>query len=215
MSFPLIDKNHPLILASASPRRKQLLEQIGLPFISMPSHIEENEEGNDPELHTLVLSEKKVKTVFPASKDQWILGADTIVVIGKEILGKPRNQSEALSMLECLSGKSHEVITGFCILNPSGIIAHSEAVSTKVEFKDLQRDEIESYVATGEPFGKAGSYAIQGIGTFMVKGIRGSYTNVVGLPISALISALEKIDALGSFPFSTLEWSESWLKKAR
>jgi septum formation protein len=201
MSFPLIDKNNPLILASASPRRKQLLEQVELPFISIPSHIEENEEGNKPERHTLVLSEKKAKAVFPESKNQWILGADTIVVIANEILGKPGNQAEALSMLQRLSGKSHEVITGFCVLKPSGLVAHSEAVSTLVEFKDLQRDEIESYIATGEPFGKAGSYAIQGIGTFMVKGIQGSYTNVVGLPVSALISALEKIGALESFPF--------------
>jgi len=201
MSFPLIDKNNPLILASASPRRKQLLEQVGLPFISIPSHIEENEDGKDPVQHTLLLSENKAKAVFQDSKGQWILGADTVVVIENEILGKPETQTEALSMLGYLSGKSHEVITGFCVLNPSGRIAHSEAVSTIVEFKDLRRDEIESYVATGEPFGKAGSYAIQGIGAFLIKGIQGSYTNVVGLPISDLISALEKIGALGSFPF--------------
>jgi septum formation protein len=200
MSFSLIDKNNPLILASASPRRKQLLEQVGLPFISIPSHIEENEDGNNSERHTLVLSEKKAKAVFQELKEQWILGADTIVVIDKEILGKPGNQAEALSMLQRLSGKSHEVITGFCILNPSGLVAHSEAICTIVEFKDLHRDEIESYVATGEPFGKAGSYAIQGIGAFMIKGIQGSYTNVVGLPVSALISALEEIGALGLFP---------------
>ena len=104
-------------------------------------------------------------------------------------------------MLHRLSGKNHEVITGFCVLDPSGLVAHSEKVSTIVEFRDLQRKEIESYGATGEPFGKAGSYAIQGIGAFMVKGIQGSYTNVVGLPISALISALRKIGALFSFPF--------------
>lgn len=201
MSFALIDKRNPLILASASPRRKQLLEQVGLPFISIPSHIEENEDGNNPESHTLILAEKKAKTVFQQSKEQWILGADTIVVIEKEILGKPGDQAEALSMLQRLSGKNHEVITGFCVMNPSGFIAHSEAVSTIVEFKNLHRDEIESYVNTGEPFGKAGSYAIQGVGAFLVKGIQGSYTNVVGLPISALISALEKIGALSSFPF--------------
>ena len=201
MNFSLIDKHNPLILASASPRRKQLLDQVGLPFISMPSHIEENEDGNNPERHTLILSEKKAKAVFQELKEQWILGADTIVVIENEILGKPGNQGEALSMLQRLSGKKHKVITGFCVLNPSGLIAHSEAVSTIVEFKDLEKDEMESYVATGEPFGKAGSYAIQGIGAFLVKGIQGSYTNVVGLPISALISSLEKIGALESFPF--------------
>jgi septum formation protein len=201
MTFSVINKSNPLILASASPRRKQLLEQIGMPFIPIPSCIEENEDGNDPMSHTLILSEKKAKAVFQKSKEQWILGADTIVVIDQEIIGKPGNQVEALSMLQRLSGKNHEVITGFCVLNPSGLLAHSEAVSTIVEFRDLQRNEIESYVNTGEPFGKAGSYAIQGIGAFLIKGIQGSYTNVVGLPISALISALQKIGALSSFPF--------------
>lgn len=201
MSFLPIDNNNPLVLASTSPRRKQLLEQIGLPFIVKPGQIPEDGDDGDPMQHTLRLSENKAREVFQDSKGQWILGADTVVVVEKEILGKPENQAEVLSMLGCLSGRSHEVVTGFCILNPSGLVAHSEAVSTTVWFRELEAGEIESYAATGEPFGKAGSYAVQGIGAFMVKSIQGSYTNVVGLPVCALIMALKKIGALVSFPF--------------
>lgn len=201
MNFSPIDKGNPLILASASPRRRHLLDQVGLPFRVAPSHIEEDEDNNNPLQHTLLLSERKAGAVIQDFEHRWILGADTVVIIGNEILGKPENPRQALSMLDRLSGKRHEVITGFCILDPSGRVAHSEAVSTIVEFKDLDKSEIESYIATGEPFGKAGSYAIQGIGAFMIKGIQGSYTNVVGLPVCALITALKKNGALGSFPF--------------
>ena len=200
MSNPLIDKNHPLILASASPRRSQLLEQIGLPFTVIPSYIEEEDDDSDPVGSTLLLAEHKAKTVFQKRKRQWILGADTVVVIEKEILGQPGNRDEARYMLRRLSGQTHDVITGFCILNPIGRVVHSEAVTTIVEFKELEAGEIEAYVTTGEPFGKAGAYAIQGIGGFMVKCIQGSYTNVVGLPICPLVTALKRIKAIASFP---------------
>jgi septum formation protein len=202
MNYPPVDQNNPLLLASSSPRRRQLLAQIGLPFIVKPSHIEEDESNNDPARHTLLLAEEKAKTVIPDSGMQWVLGADTVVVIDREVLGKPVNTTEAVSMLTRLSGRKHDVITGFCILDASGRVASSEAVSTQVVFKDLEPREIEAYVATGEPFGKAGSYAVQGIGAFMVKGIHGSYTNVVGLPVCAVIAALKRIGALGRFPFT-------------
>lgn len=201
MSFHRIDKHNPLILASASPRRKQLLDQIGLPFMVIPSRIDEDEDNGDPVQQTLLLAENKTRAVFRDTKGQWILGADTIVVNENEILGKPENRAGVLSTLRRLSGGRHEVITGFCVLAPSGLVAHSEAVSTTVEFRELEDDEIAAYADTGEPYGKAGSYAIQGIGGFMVKGIRGSYTNVVGLPVCALVTALKKCGALGSFPF--------------
>ena len=200
MSFPLIDENNPLILASASPRRRQLLEQIGLPFAAIPSHIEEEDDDSDPIGNTLLLSEHKARAVFQKRKRQWILGADTVVVIEKEILGQPRDEDEAQNMLGRLSGRSHEVITGFCILSPTGLTVHAEAVITTVAFKELSAGEIEASIATGEPFGKAGGYAIQGIGGFIVTGIHGSYTNVVGLPISSLVTALLGIKALASFP---------------
>jgi septum formation protein len=123
-----------------------------------------------------------------------------MVVIGERILGKPIDHEEAHFMLSLLSGKEHEVITGFSLLNPSGEMAHSEAVTTRVKMKRLDEKEINAYVATGEPFGKAGSYAIQGIGAFLVKSISGSYTNVVGLPVCALIKSLLAVGALKDFP---------------
>ena len=122
------------------------------------------------------------------------------VVLGKKILGKPRNRDDAHSMLELLSGKEHDVITGFCIIDPSGELVHSGHITTTVKIKRLSDEEITAYIDTGEPFGKAGGYAIQGIGSFMVEGIKGSYSNVVGLPVCALIKALQASGALKKFP---------------
>ena len=200
MSFEPISKENPLVLASHSPRRKRLLEQIALPFRSLPSHVEENQVPGEPPVKAVVLAEKKAKAVYPKSKHRWILGADTLVVIGERILGKPGDQEEVHAMLSLLSGKEHEVITGFCLLDPSGKVAWAEAVTTLVKMKHLSEEEIKAYITTGEPFGKAGSYAIQGIGAFMVESISGSYTNVVGLPLCALIKSLLASGALKSFP---------------
>jgi septum formation protein len=129
-----------------------------------------------------------------------VLGADTVVFLESLTLGKPRNREEARSMLKTLAGKEHRVITGFALLDPSGGIVHSEEVTTRVSVRGLSEQEIEAYIGTGEPFGKAGSYAIQGIGAFMIEGIAGSYTNVVGLPICAVIQALIRAGALDQFP---------------
>jgi len=200
MPFPVISKKHPLILASASPRRKKLLLQMGLPFRVTPSDLDEKEIGGEPLRISRVLAEKKALKVYPLAVSLWILGADTIVVIKSRILGKPQDDAEAREMLRLLSGVEHSVVTGFCILSPSGKIAHSEAVSTAVRFKGLGKEEIEAYISTGEPFGKAGSYAIQGVGAFMVESISGSYTNVVGLPLCAVIKALIHVGALKAFP---------------
>ena len=144
--------------------------------------------------------EKKAKAVYSQSKDSWILGADTMVVVDGRILGKPRDHEDIHSMLSRLSDKEHEVITGFCVLDPSGEVAHSEAITTLVKMKRLSKGEINAYVATGEPYGKAGSYAIQGVGAFMVESISGSYTNVVGLPVCALVKSLLALGALKDFP---------------
>jgi septum formation protein len=200
MSFQPISKENPLVLASNSPRRRSLLQQIGLPFRSLPSHVEEDQVRGEPPLRAVLLAVEKAKAVYPKSKGSWILGADTMVVIGERILGKPRAPEDVHFMLSRLSGKEHEVITGFCLLNPSGEKVHSEAVSTLVKMKRLSEKEISAYVATGEPFGKAGSYAIQGVGAFMVESISGSYTNVVGLPVCALINSLLAAGALKNFP---------------
>jgi septum formation protein len=200
MSFQPITRENPLLLASRSPRRKRLLEQIALPFRSLSSHVEEDQILSEPHVKAVLLAEKKATAVYAKTQDGWILGADTMVVIGERILGKPIDHEEAHFMLSLLSGKEHEVITGFSLLNPSGEMAHSEAVTTRVKMKRLDEKEINAYVATGEPFGKAGSYAIQGIGAFLVKSISGSYTNVVGLPVCALIKSLLAVGALKDFP---------------
>lgn len=200
MCLPVISKQHPLILASASPRRKRLLAQIGLPFRSIKSHVTEEDISGDPLKISRLLAEEKAFQVHPQTRNAWILGADTIVVIDKKILGKPQEKEEAKRMLNLLSGREHRVITGFCVLNPSGKVAHSEAVTTLVQVKNLSEQEIGDYINTGESYGKAGSYAIQGIGSFIVKTISGSYSNVVGLPLCALINALISVGAIKSFP---------------
>lgn len=205
MPFPLISQQHPLILASASPRRKRLLMQMGLPFRVEPSDLDEKEMGDEPLRISRILAEKKAVRVYPLARSSWILGADTIVVIKNRILGKPQDDAEAREMLHLLSGVEHAVVTGFCILNPLGEITHSEAVSTAVRFKRLEKKEIEAYISTGEPFGKAGAYAIQGVGSFMVESISGSYTNVVGLPICAVIKALISVGALKTFPLNRFQ----------
>jgi septum formation protein len=200
MTFHTISTQNPLILASASPRRKRLLAQVGLPFRSMSSHVPEHGFSGAPAAASIVLAEKKARQVHPGTPSAWTLGADTIVTIDDKTLGKPKDAKEASHMLSLLSGREHRVITGFCVLNPSGIVAHSEAVITRVRIKELTAQEIESYISTHEPYGKAGSYAIQGIGSFMVESISGSYSNVVGLPLCALIKALVTVGALESFP---------------
>lgn len=194
-----IEEDSPLVLASASPRRRRLLEQVQLPFIAVESSIEEAMNGDDPATEALRLAAEKAQAVKRNHPDQWILGADTIVVHGTRILGKPMDRDDALSMLELLGGKEHSVITGFTLLEPGGK-KHAEAVTTLVKFKDLTRREIEGYVDTREPFGKAGSYAIQGIGVFLVESITGSYTNVVGLPLCEVLGALVRMGALKSYP---------------
>jgi septum formation protein len=200
MDNPVISRQSPLILASASPRRKRLLTQLRLPFRSVTSHVCEEAPGEDPVNISRLLAEKKARQVYFSSRNAWILGSDTVVAINEKTLGKPADEMEAGRMLSFLSAREHKVITAICILNPSGETAHSEAVTTRVRFRRLTRQEIEDYVKTGEPFGKAGSYAIQGIGAFMVQSILGSYTNVVGLPLCALIQALLSVGAIKRFP---------------
>ncbi len=203
----MIDHDHPLILASASPRRKALLAQVGLPFRSHGSGVLEAKVEGNPEKITCRLAEQKAQAVAGRFENAWILGTDTVVVAADEhlqgrrtFLGKPSDTKDAMCMLHRLSGKRHHVVTGFCILDPWGQSIHQQAVTTHVDIKELTEQEILAYAATKEPLDKAGSYAIQGIGAFMVTGISGSYTNVVGLPLHALIKALVAHGALKRFP---------------
>jgi septum formation protein len=202
MGQSLISPGFPLFLASSSPRRKRLLRQIAVPFRSFSSGVKEELIGGEPAFNSRLLAEKKAKAVFGRSKGNWVLGADTMVVLDQVDLGKPRDEDEACWMLAKLSGREHDVITGFCLLDPEGRPGHTESVITAVKIKALTAEEIRGYVATGEPFGKAGGYAIQGLGSFMVERISGAYTNVVGLPLCALVKALLATGALKTFPLA-------------
>jgi septum formation protein len=198
-----ISRENPLILASVSPRRRDILTQIGIPFESVGSRIDETfHKKMRPTDFACLMATRKAESARKRHTRQWILAADTLVVINKRIYGKPRDAQDCRTMLNDLSGKRHRVITAFCILGPSGNKSHLEAVSTRVHVKELSILDIEAYIQTGEPFGKAGAYAIQGIGAFMVKGIEGSYTNIVGLPVFEVVRGLLACGALQSFPMS-------------
>ena len=200
MEFDFIDKKNPLILASTSPRRMRLLEQIKMPFLCIPSGVEENSIKGEPSYVARFFAEKKAKAVYPGSGKRWILGADTIVIYDDIILGKPVDHTDVVRMLNLLSAQRHEVISGFCLIDPSGKTAFLHHESTIVKMKGISSEEIEGYIRTGEPFGKAGAYAVQGIGSFMIESISGSYSNVVGLPLCPLIKALISVSAIGGFP---------------
>lgn len=181
----------PLVLASQSPRRKELLEQAGLVFTVVPSDVDEDEiTVTEPNHYVRYLAEAKARDISEKYPDNWVLGADTIVVADGLILGKPGSREDALAMLKRLSGRPHFVYTGYCLSYKTGGRIVSEAVRTLVEFKTLSDDEITWYAETPEPYDKAGGYAIQGLGTFLVKRIEGSYTNVVGLPVCEVIETL-------------------------
>jgi len=191
-----------IVLASASPRRRELLAQLGIACQVIPSAADETLlPGETPEGHVVRLSCAKALDVAgrPEVSGRWFIGSDTVVVRDDAILGKPGNASEAAAMLHSLAGRSHRVISGFAVHDRQSGATRSGAVTTRVHFKALTATEIEGYIATGEPFDKAGAYAIQGIGAFMVPRIEGSYSNVVGLPLCELVTALEELGALRMF----------------
>jgi septum formation protein len=184
-------KSPSIILASSSPRRREFLKQLGVPFkIVVPRIEEQPEKGEEPGHFAWRLAVDKANDVASRVPGRIIIAADTIVVLGKTILGKPKDAADAQRMLKMLSGREHEVITGVCVMQ--GKKKRSFVTSTDVEFKKLTKQEIDFYIASGEPMDKAGAYAIQGLGSFLVREIRGSYTNVVGLPVAELLDVLEK-----------------------
>jgi septum formation protein len=197
-----------LILASASPRRKELLASLGIDFQVVPSQAAETLLPNEsPQQHVMRLSQEKALEVARRKEvtGRWFLGSDTIVLRDETILGKPTDAKEASAMLHSLSGRSHQVLSGYAIYDRSSEKMEVGAVTTRVRFKELTDQEIAGYIATGEPFGKAGSYAIQGIGAFMIPAIEGSYSNVVGLPLCEVVAALERLGALRLFAETTSE----------
>jgi septum formation protein len=182
-----------LILASQSPRRKQLLEQAGLRFTIIPSAVDEDlVDLTAPDKLVKTLAEAKARDVAGGYPESWVLGADTIVLIDGEILGKPASTETARQMIQQLNGQTHEVFTGYAICCDTQKTCISGVEKTEVTFKNLSRQEIEWYIKTEEPFDKAGAYAIQGLGSFLVKRICGSYTNVVGLPVCEVLEQLYK-----------------------
>jgi septum formation protein len=187
-----------LILASKSPRRRYLLKQAGLSFAVIPSGIDEKGFHDfPPDIYVKTLAQSKATDISKKYPESWVIGADTIVVLDSHVLEKPRNKNEARIMLKQLSGTDHEVLTGYCICCEKEFECVSDVVRTRVTFKDLTDEEIEWYIHTDEPFDKAGAYAIQGLGTFLVRRINGSYTNVVGLPVCEIIEILIRKHVVG------------------
>ena len=180
-----------IILASESPRRSSLLKQAGLSFSVVPSSFDESLVSvSSPQPYVKFLAESKALDVSKKYPESWVIGADTIVLINETILGKPDSKQNARDMLNLLSGKTHKVMTGYCIRCDIQNVLFSDTVSTDVVFKHLTEKEIEWYIHTDEPFDKAGAYAIQGLGSSFVKAINGSYTNVVGLPVCEIFDFL-------------------------
>lgn len=188
-------KSPPIILASNSPRRKQLLRQIGLVFTSDPADVDESVlTGESPETYAVRVALDKARVAAKRAGEGIIIAADTIVVLDDMILGKPTDRRDAERMLVVLSGKMHRVITGLALMDASTGRSLTRTAITKVWFRRLSLGEIESYVATGEPLDKAGAYGIQEKGALLVEKIEGCYFNVVGLPLSLLGEMLREFE---------------------
>ena len=185
------------VLASASPRRKELLEKMGLQFSIVVSEADESTVSRDIPVNLYVQELALLKASATAkmllrNKKALIIAADTIVTLDGEILGKPDGEDSAKKMLSSLSGRTHEVYTGYCIMRISDGKTVCNSVKTEVKFKTLTEQKIRSYIESGEPMDKAGAYGIQGLGSMLIEKINGDYFNVVGLPVSALADTLEK-----------------------
>jgi septum formation protein len=187
--------NSTLILASSSPRRQELLREIGIPFQVHAADINEDQiAGEDPREYALRLAREKAQAVAARYPQSYVLGADTIVVVEGEVLGKPKDYADAARMLRKLSGRSHEVTTAVSLIAPDavapGMRTETRACTTQVCFRELTEDEIQQYVASGEPMDKAGAYAIQGGASRWTDRIEGEWSNVVGLPLSLVTDLL-------------------------
>ena len=188
-----------IILASASPRRKDLLAQIGAAITVMPADVDETISETDPEAFVKALSYRKAQAVFSTCAKQGkmrdrtvILGADTVVALDDEILGKPKDEADAIRMIDAMQGGHHRVLSGVTLIGENGESV-TFAESTEVHLYPMSKAEIESYVSSGEAFGKAGAYGIQGPFAAFVQKVDGSYTNVVGLPVGRVYQELKQL----------------------
>ncbi len=178
------------ILASSSPRRKELLGLLGFDFkVVKPDVLEQVLAGESPRQYVQRNATIKAEYVYKLHPEAHVISADTVVVLGDRILEKPSDRSDAREMLTGLSGRQHQVLTGFCIKNQR--LEQLKCVVTDVTFRELRDQEIENYIATDEPYDKAGSYAAQGMGSCFIQSISGSYTNVVGLPMAEVAEVLQ------------------------
>ncbi|MEK6580399.1 MAG: Maf family protein [Bdellovibrionota bacterium] len=212
--------NVPIILASSSPRRIELLKQIGLTVIRMiPTADESQKKGEMPLQMVKRLAKEKAESVIPLVLREYsaavILSADTVVVEpgGKRIFGKPKDVADARKMLSKIAGKTHIVYTGYCIYETGRDIEprfFTRAVTSKVKMRRLSKITIDRYIKSGEPMDKAGAYAAQGLGTALIERISGSYTNVVGLPISDIVQDLEI-----EFKIPLFSWNESHVESQK
>jgi len=187
----MLPENSPiLILASSSPRRRELLREANIPFEVHPAHLNEERHPGEPPLeYASRLSREKAQAVAQLFPERYVLGADTIVVVDDEVLGKPRDHADAARMLRMLSGRGHQVITAVTLISVNGH-TDTRACVTQVFFRGLTSDEIQQYVTGGEPMDKAGAYAIQGGASLWTDRIEGEYSNVVGLPLSVVTDML-------------------------
>jgi septum formation protein len=195
-----------LVLASASPRRQELLRAAGIAITVQPTNIPEMPlDGEAPKVFAERLAREKAWTIFKQRPNDFVLGADTVVVVGKEILGKPTNAADAVRMLRLLSGRAHQVTTGVCLMGPrqaassegnagnkGEALGDTRSETTLVTMNEFSDEEIQGYIATGEPMDKAGAYAIQGMASRWIPKIEGDYSNVVGLPIALVYRMLRE-----------------------
>ena len=180
ISFPIDEK---LILASSSPRRAEILTAVGWPFTAVTAGIDETRRPNEqPVEYVQRLAKEKAEVVASSMESGLVLGADTTVVVEETLLGQPHDQDDARQMLRLLSGKWHEVLTGVAIVRLSGE-SKVDYETTRVRFAEMSEKEIDWYISTGEPKGKAGAYAVQGAAALFIEEIQGDYFNIVGLPI--------------------------------
>jgi len=190
-----------LVLASASPRRQELLRNAGIPFEVQPAHIPEDAlSGETAKACAERLAREKALAVARLRPQDCVLGADTVVVVDSQLLGKPSNAADAARMLRLLSGREHQVITGVCLVVSGQCSVGSE--TTSVTMREISEKEITDYVASGEPMDKAGAYAIQGIASRWIPRIEGDYSNVVGLPVALVFRMLREVSSQFPVPSS-------------